>query len=240
MQNHKHIRYYPAIQNKQHIYSAWQHLLLPLKMFVLLFVFFVFTAGHLYGQNASIVKGNRHYKDSAFTKAEEEYRKSLTKKPTSTAQYNLGNALYQQQKTNEAIEQFDATAAGATDVQLKAKALYNKGVVYHRNNQIDEAIAAYKEALRLTPDDAEIRKNLQIALSSKKKQNPESKPKEQKKQEEKPKEEKKKEQQQPPPPPKISKKKAEEFLKSLTEKEKQTQEKVKKKTAAPMQPEKDW
>ncbi len=191
-------------------------------------------------QNASIIKGNRYYKDSAFTKAEEEYRKSLTKKSTTTAQYNLGNTLYQQQKTQEAVEQYDGAAAAAGDVQTKAKALYNKGVVYHRNNQIDEAITAYKEALRLTPDDAEIRNNLQIALSAKRQQNPESKPKEQKKKEEKPKEEKKKEQQQPPPPPKISKKKAEEYLKSLTEKEKQIQEKVKKKTAAPMQPEKDW
>jgi Ca-activated chloride channel homolog len=191
-------------------------------------------------QTTNIVKGNRFYKDSAFDKAEEQYRKSISKKPTSAAQYNLGNTLYQKQKTEEAIQQFDETANSATDADVKAKALYNKGVVYHRNNKLDEAIAAYKDALRLTPDDAEIRKNLQIALMAKRQQNPEQKPKEQKKKQEPPKEEKKKQEQKPPPPPKISKKQAEQYLKSLNEKERQLQEKMQKKRPVPDQPEKDW
>ena len=187
-------------------------------------------------QNGDIMKGNRFYKDSVFDKAEESYRKAISKKPTPAAQYNLGNTLYQKQKTDEAIEQFDATINSSTDAEVKAKALYNKGVVYHRNNKIDEAITAYKEALRLTPDDAEIRKNLQIALQSKRPKNPPPKPKEQKKKEEKPKEEKKKQ----PPPPKLSKKQAEQYLKSLQEKERQLQEKMQKKVGVPSQPDKDW
>jgi Ca-activated chloride channel homolog len=198
-----------------------------------LFCFYSFS------QTANIVKGNRYYKDSAFDKAEEEYRKSISKKPTPAAQYNLGNTLYQKQKTEEAIQQFDETASSATDAEVKAKALYNKGVVYHRNNKLDEAITAYKEALRLTPDDAEIRKNLQLALMAMRKQNPEQKPKEQKKKEEKPKEENKKKEKQPPPP-KISKKQAEQYLKSLSEKERQLQEKMQKKRPIPSQPDKDW
>ncbi|WP_407523748.1 tetratricopeptide repeat protein [Lacibacter sp. MH-610] len=188
-------------------------------------------------QNTELIKGNRFYKDSSYGKAEEQYRKSISKKPTIAAQYNLGNTFYQQQKSDEAITQYDAAATAAEDANLKAKALYNKGVVYHRNNKLEEAIAAYKEALRLTPDDAEVRKNLQLALQNKRQKNPEQKPKkEEKKQEEKPKEEKK----QQPPPPKLSKKQAEQYLKSLTEKERQLQEKMQKKTGVPSQPEKDW
>jgi len=205
-------------------------------MKLLLFIFAFSTVITCFSQTANIVKGNRYYKDSAFDKAEEQYRKSISKKPTSAAQYNLGNTLYQKQKTKEAIEQYDETASSAIDGEVKAKALYNKGVVYHRNNQLDEAIGAYKEALRLTPDDAEIRKNLQIALKAKRQQ----KPKEQKKKQEPPKEEKKKEEQKPPPPPKISKKQAEQYLKSLSEKERQLQEKMQKKRPVPDQPEKDW
>jgi Ca-activated chloride channel family protein len=209
-----------------------------MKLF--LFIFAFSTGINCFSQTANIVKGNRYYKDSAFDKAEEQYRKSISKKPTSAAQYNLGNTLYQKQKTKEAIEQYDETASSAIDGEVKAKTLYNKGVVYHRNNQLDEAIGAYKEALRLTPDDAEIRKNLQIALKAKRQQNPEQKPKEQKKKQEPPKEEKKKEEQKPPPPPKISKKQAEQYLKSLSEKERQLQEKMQKKRPVPDQPEKDW
>lgn len=206
----------------------------------LLFFIFTFCTGiACFAQTGNIVKGNRYYKDSAFDKAEEEYRKSISKKPTAAAQYNLGNTLYKKQKIEDAIQQFDETSSTATDVDVKTKALYNKGVVYHRNNQLNEAITAYKEALRLTPDDAEIRKNLQLALMAKRQQNPEPKPKEQKKKEEKPKEENKKKEQQPPPP-KISKKQAEQYLKSLSEKERQLQEKMQKKRPVPAQPDKDW
>lgn len=198
---------------------------------------FVLCSNLLMAQNSELVKGNRFYKDSAFDKAEEQYRKSITKKPTVAAQYNLGNTFYQKQKTEEAISQYDAAATAADKAELKAKALYNKGVVYHRNNKLDDAIIAYKEALRLTPNDAEVRTNLQLALLTQRQKNPEQKPKkEQKKQEEKPKEEKK----QQPPPPKLSKKQAEQYLKSLTEKERQLQEKMQKKTGVPSQPEKDW
>ncbi len=191
-----------------------------------------------FAQNGETVKGNRYYKDSAFDKAEEMYRKSLSKKPTSAAQYNLGNTLYQKQQTEEAIKSYDATSENTTDAEIKAKSLYNKGVLYHKNNQLNEAIEAYKEALLLTPNDQEIRKNLQLALIATKKQNPEQnnkpKPKEQK-----PKEEKK-EKKEPPPQSKLTKKQAEQYLKALEQKEKQLQEKMQKKVGVPGQPEKDW
>lgn len=205
-------------------------------MRVLIVTIIFFCSFGAFAQNGDIIKGNRFYKDSAFDKAEELYRKSINKKPTAAAQYNLGNTLYQKQKTDEAIQQYDATFNGSEDADVKAKALYNKGVVYHRNNKLDEAITAYKQALRLTPDDAEIRKNLQLALQNKNQKNPPPKPKEQKKKDEKPKEEKKKQ----PPPPKLSKKQAEQYLKALSEKERQLQEKMQKKVGVPSQPAKDW
>jgi Ca-activated chloride channel homolog len=207
-----------------------------IRLFLLFtFYFFTFSA---FSQNGDIIKGNSYYKDSVFDKAEEMYRKSIAKKPTPSAQYNLGNTLYKKQKPEEAIQQFDATAGMTEDAEVKAKALYNKGVVHHRSNQMEEAIAAYKQALRLTPDDAEIRKNLQLALRNQQQKNPQQKPKEQKKKEEKPKEDQKKNKQ--PPPPKLSKKQAEQYLKSLSEKERQLQEKMQKKVGVPSQPEKDW
>lgn len=212
-----------------------QHLYLTVNSFMIALL--ILCNVPIHAQTTELIKGNRFYKDSAFDKAEEQYRRSISKKPTIAAQYNLGNTFYQQQKSDEAITQYDAAAIAAEDATLKAKALYNKGVVYHRNNKLDEAITSYKEALRLTPNDAEVRKNLQLALQNKRQKNPEQKPKkEEKKQEEKPKEEKK----QQPPPPKLSKKQAEQYLKSLTEKERQLQEKMQKKTGVPSQPEKDW
>lgn len=190
-------------------------------------------------QNGEIILGNKLYKEEKFKKAEELYRKSLAKKPSPEAQFNLGNSLYKQEKNEDAIKAFDEAAALASTPEMKAKALYNKAVLYHKANQLNEAIEAYKAALRLTPNDAEIRKNLQLALRARKQKQPD----EQKKQ--KPKEQPKEKKQQEPPPPKpqqskLNKKQAEQYLKALEEKEKQLQEKMRKKTNAPSQPQKDW
>lgn len=207
-------------------------------MKLMITIVFIICCTYSFAQNGETVKGNRYYKDSAFDKAEEMYRKSLSKKTTSAAQYNLGNTLYQKQQTEEAIKSYDATVTNTTDAEIKAKALYNKGVLYHKNNQLNEAIEAYKEALLLTPNDQEIRKNLQLALIATRKQSPQQnnkpKPKEQK-----PKEEKK-EKKEPPPQSKLTKKQAEQYLKALEQKEKQLQEKMQKKVGVPSQPEKDW
>ncbi|RXK59801.1 tetratricopeptide repeat protein [Lacibacter luteus] len=194
-----------------------------------------------YAQEGDVVKGNRYYKEGNYEKAEEAYRKALEKKPTPVAGYNLGNTLYKREEIEKALKAFDEAIEATDDPALKTKALYNKAVLLHKNNRIPEAIAAYKQALRLSPNDEEVRKNLQIALRTQKQ--PEEKKKEQKKQQ-KPKEEKKKEQPKPQQPKpqksKLTKKQAEQYLKALEQKEKELQEKVQKKTGAPNQPEKDW
>jgi Ca-activated chloride channel homolog len=192
-----------------------------------------------FAQNGEIILGNRLYKEEKYEKAEELYRKSLSKKNSTEAQFNLGNSLYKQDKTDDAIKSFDEAAANASTPEMKAKALYNKAVLYHKANKLNEAVEAYKAALRLTPDDPEIRKNLQLALRALKQKQPDQK-------KQKPKEQpKKKKEKEPPPQPKpqqskLNKREAEQYLKALEEKEKQLQEKMRKKTNTPAQPEKDW
>lgn len=211
-------------------------------MRIFLTILSLFFSVIVIAQNGEVVKGNRYFKDGNYDKAEESYLKAINKKPNTVAQFNLGNTLYKKEKTEDAIKSFDEASANATEPEMKAKALYNKGVLYHKDNKLTEAITAYKEALRLTPDDAEIRKNLQLALRAKKQQEPQenkkNKPKEQKPKEEK----KEKEQPQQPQPQKskLTKKQAEQYLKALEQKEKQLQEKMQKKTGVPSQPEKDW
>ena len=209
-------------------------------MKILLTILFNLFLSMALGQNGEVVKGNKHYKEGDYDKAEAAYQKALSKKQDPVAQYNLGNTLYKKEKTADAIRSFEETAANTTEAELKAKALYNKGVLYHKDNKLNDAIEAYKQALRLTPTDEEIRKNLQLALRAKKQQEPQEQ-KKQKQKEQKPKEDKK----EPPPQPKpqqskLSKKQAEQYLKALEQKEKQLQEKMQKKTGVPSQPEKDW
>ena len=54
-----------------------------------------------------IRKGNRFFKDSVYVDAEVNYRKALEVNPKSTvSMFNLGNTLTQQNKLQEAMEQY--------------------------------------------------------------------------------------------------------------------------------------
>ncbi len=216
------------------------------QFFTILMLLFAISA---LSQNGEVVKGNKYFNNGNYDRAEQAYQKALEKEPKNTiARYNLGNTLYKKEKTEDAIRSFDETAASAKETDLKAKALYNKGVLYHKNNQLPEAIEAYKQALRLTPNDAEIRQNLQLALMKQQQKQQSKENKQQKQKQEKPKEQEEKKQQQqqqqqqqpPPQPSRLSRKQVEHYLKALEQKERHLQEKIQKKTGVPSRPEKDW
>jgi Ca-activated chloride channel family protein len=209
----------------------------------ILTILVVFATLLTHAQEGEVVKGNRYYKEGNFDKAEEAYQKALSKKENLIARYNLGNTLYKKESIDDAVKSFEGVINGTDDPELKTKALYNKGVLLHKGNRLTEAIDAYKQALRLSPDDEEVRKNLQLALQQKKQQEPKQQQKKEQK-EQKQKQEKKKEEPKPQQPKpqksKLTKKQAEQYLKALEQKERELQEKVRKKTAVPNQPEKDW
>ncbi len=196
-----------------------------------------------------IKEGNDAYNKSEFDKAATAYKKVIDKTPANTtAQYNMGNALYKNNKTDEAVAAYNNAAAGAANNTDKAKAFYNKGVVLQNNKKLPECIDAYKNALKLNPQDDDARQNLQKALQQLKQQQQQQKNnKEQKKpkEDQKKKEEEQKKQQEKneprPQPSKITKKDAEEKLKALMQQEKNLQDKLKKvDVASPVKPEKDW
>ena len=187
--------------------------------------------------NKQIINGNEAYNKNQFDAAASSYQKALEKAPDNTiASYNLANALYKSDKADDAVKYYDNAIATSAEKDFKEKGFYNKGVALQKQNKLPECISAYKNALKLAPQDEEARQNLQRALLQLKQQ-------QQKPQEQKDKKEQKQEQkQQPKPQPsKITKEDAEEKLKSLSEHEKNLQEKLRKvKTAEPEQPKKDW
>jgi Ca-activated chloride channel family protein len=222
-----------------------------------LFYFLLFISYFLFPQTALaqnqqklLQQGNKAYKKEDYEKAAIAYKKVTEKFPKNpTAQYNLGNAMYKKSKVDEAVQAFDKTIQTTTDKNLKGNAYYNKGVVLQKTQNLSGCIAAYKEALKINPNDDDARQNLQKALQQlkeqqkKQKEDKKKKPKEDenKKEKEKPKDEDQKNNQPKPQPSKISKQDAEEKLKSLQQKEKELQDKLKKVGAASAQkPEKDW
>ena len=116
--------------------------------------------------------GNRQYRKELFTEAEIAYRKGIEVNPRSTEGiYNLGNTLYQQEKYPEAAEQYQLIAGqGARmlnedpdNAERLAQTFHNIGNVGMKNKEYQQSIEAYKNALRLNPQDDETRYNLALA-----------------------------------------------------------------------------
>lgn len=110
-------------------------------------------------------KGAYYYQRSDFGKAAAFYQKGISQGKDARLYYNLGNCFFRLGKTKEALQQFDFGWKYTKDLSLQSSCLYNKGVILHQTGRLEEAVENYKKALLLTPDDASVRKNLQLGLT---------------------------------------------------------------------------
>lgn len=109
-------------------------------------------------------EGNKLYNQLNFSEAEIAYKKALSKSPNyPKASYNLGNAIYQQQRNKEAVSQFEVVEKTFTDKEGKAQAYHNMGNSFMNEKQYDKAVQAYKNSLKNNPKDDETRYNLAMA-----------------------------------------------------------------------------
>lgn len=116
-------------------------------------------------ESGDVRRGNKAYENEKYVDAEVDYRKGLEQNNKSfSAAFNLGNALYRQQKYPEAIEQFQAAAhLAGDDKQRVASAYHNIGNALLQSGEYAKSIEAYKQALRRNPTDDETRYNLVYA-----------------------------------------------------------------------------
>lgn len=108
-----------------------------------------------------IRKGTEQYTSEKYLDSEIEYRRALEKDANSfEAQFNLADALYKQEKFDEALEQFEALAGRETDKNRLAQVYHNIGNIHMAKQEIDKGIKAYKQSMRNNPLDNETRYNL--------------------------------------------------------------------------------
>ena len=111
-----------------------------------------------------IRKGNREYGKSKFSESEISYRKaSDNNKQSPDAVFNTGDALYKQNKFEDAGKQFTENANQNEDKDKKSAGLYNLGNSLLKANKVQESIDAYKSSLKLRPDSKEAKYNLGYA-----------------------------------------------------------------------------
>ena len=192
--------------------------------------------------------GNELYTDSSYNDAEMQYRKSLEKdQDYFNASFNLADAVYKQERYEESTALFNALIDNAPTENDLAKVYHNLGNSLTQEQKLEEAIEAYKNALRLNPNDAETRHNLALSKKQKQEQEQQEEKKEENKEEKKDqekdkegedkqeqnkeqeKEDEEKENQPEEKKEEMSKEDAEKMLEAIQREEKELQEELQKK-----------
>ncbi len=224
-------------------------------------------ASVLWGQNTDrdyLRSGNRLYRDSAYSKAEVDYRKAIELNGRSPqAYFNLGNALLRQQKPKEAMQAYEQAVKVETNKGRLASIYHNMGVILQSQKQFGPAIECYKNALRRNPSDDETRYNLVLCQhqlrnnpqqdqqggkdnkdgKDKNKEEDQDGKKEDPQKKDKKEEQKQEQQQQARQNEEdMSKENAEQLLNAVMQDEKETQERIRKAMAQPRRKklEKQW
>lgn len=218
-------------------------------------------------ESSDVRRGNKQYEQGNFSEAEVDYRRGLDKNDQSfEAHYNLGDALFRQEKYPEALEQYTLA-----EKQLKGKdsddsrkvkerlasTYHNIGNACYAQQQYDKAVAAYQESLRRNPKDNDTRYNLVKAMQQlqqqQQQQNQDQKQDQQQQndstqqqqqqpqqQEQQPDNQQNQEQQQQEQDQQMDKETAEQILQALEQDEQETQEKLQRQQGKKRRVEKEW
>lgn len=207
--------------------------------------------------NNHITKGNSLYKDGKYGDAEVSYREGQTAGADAfISGFNLGDALFKQERYEEAAAAFQSLPQLTEDSDKKASAYHNLGNSFLKAQKYQESVDAFKQSLRNNPSDLDTKYNLAYAKrmlqqqqqqdqqkqdqnqdqkkdkkqeQDKKGDNKDDKQDKQDKQEkgDKPKDEKgEKDQQEQPKDGKISKEDAERMLDALNQDEKKIRDRL--------------
>lgn len=226
----------------------------------ILFIFIAISSVTLlWGQQESpdIRKGNRVYNDSNYIEAEVNYRRALDKNDQSfEGHFNLGDALFRQNKFPEALEEYSKAEKllkgneKIREEQLNSRlaaTYHNMGNALYAQQQYDKAVAAYQQSLRLNPKDNDTRYNLVKAMQQLQQQQQQQNQENQQQQNDSTQQQQQnqqqnqqQQQQQDQDQQQMDKETAEQILQALEQDEQETQEKLQRQQGKKRRVEKEW
>jgi tetratricopeptide (TPR) repeat protein len=130
----------------------------------------------LHPERRHVRRGNRLYEASDYAAAEREYGAGVVRNPVAYEPlFNLGGALYRQERGEEAAEVYGALLQNPTlSPEQAARAFYNLGNTHFRGQNLQAAAESYMQSLILNPDDMEAKYNLAYVLELMKNQPPQN------------------------------------------------------------------
>jgi len=109
-------------------------------------------------------QGVKSYEEGDFSEAEVQFRKAGDINHESyEAQFNTGAALYGQEKYEETFKHYESLAEKTEDPESRASMWHNMGNSLLESQKYKESIDAYKNSLRLNPEDQDSKYNLAYA-----------------------------------------------------------------------------
>jgi tetratricopeptide (TPR) repeat protein len=206
------------------------------------------------------------YKEKKFSDAEVNFKKGTEQTPENfEAKFNLGDAFYKQERYDDAIKSFQSALVNARNDIERSKIFHNVGNSLLKSQKVKESIGAYKEALKLNPNDQETKYNLSYALEMLKNQqnqqqqdnqnkdqskdqqkqdqqnqDQQNKDQQNQKQDQQNQEQQQQQQSQQEKERELTKQEAEKILNALKENEKDLQKQLRKIRGQRVKTEKDW
>lgn len=231
-----------------------------IRIIIAILSLFLAPSSVLFAQKeaSDVRRGNREYNKQNYTEAEVNYRRGLEKNKNGyEAHYNLGDALFKQDKYADAQAEFETAAKMLDKKEDKtryAKAMHNIGNCQFAQQQYDKAVAAYQESLRANPADNDTRYNLvksmlllqQQQQQQQNRQNQDQKQDQQQQQQnrqnqdQQEQEQEQQQQQQEQNDDRMDKETAEQILQALEQDEQDTQEKMQRQQGKKRRVEKEW
>lgn len=127
----------------------------------------LFSALNLYSQNwkDSLYSARKFYQKGQYQDAVKKYRvtQKLAPKEIDLSD-EIGQALYKADEYDQAEKLYNMSSSKKGSAIQKAKTYHNLGNAKMKQKKYEEAVEAYKEALRNNPDDEETRYNLSQAM----------------------------------------------------------------------------
>ena len=227
-------------------------------IFITFLSLFLVPCSLVFGQReaSDVRKGNKQYNKQDYSAAEISYRRALdTNKESYAAQYNLGEALFKQDKYPEALAAYESAARMLDknkDKEQMAKVMHNIGNCQFAQQQYDKAVAAFQESLRANPKDNDTRYNLVKAMemlqqqqqqqqqNQNQQQQQEQQQQQQEQQQEQQEQQQQQQEQQQEQEQQMDQETAERILQALEQDEQDTQEKMERQQGKKRRVEKEW
>jgi tetratricopeptide (TPR) repeat protein len=113
-----------------------------------------------------VARASQLYKTQKYADAEILFERVLKSAPKNIiARYDLGLSKYKSGKYRNAIDDFLLVNAQSQNKYLRAASNYNIGVALIKVGELKKGIVAFKNTLKINPDDSLARDNLQLAMN---------------------------------------------------------------------------